>query len=106
MKMIKRLSAEIAGNIEEARDKIKTAYGLKTECPEAAAWYREMANAHIAFNTNGHALVKKMIEAYKASEEYKRKPEYAEGMIAAYSAMHDEMMEKTAEVRAMIEGYK
>ena len=78
MKMIKRLCAEIAGNIEEARDKIKTAYGLKTECPEAAAWYREMANAHIAFNTNGHALVKKMIEAYKAGEDYKKKPEYAD----------------------------
>lgn len=106
MKMIKRISAEIACNIEEARDKIKAAYGLKTECQEAAAWYREMANAHIAFNTNGHALVKKMIEAYKASDDYKKKPEYAEGMIAAYSAMHDELMEKTAEVRAMIEGYK
>ena len=106
MKMIKRLSAEIAGNIEEARDKIKTAYGLKTECPEAAAWYREMANAHIAFNTNGHALVKKMIEAYKSGDDYKKNPEYADGMIAAYSAMHDELIEKTAEVRAMIEGYK
>ena len=106
MKMIKRLSAEIAGNIEEARDKIKTAYGLKTESPEAAAWYREMANAHIAFNTNGHALVKKVIEAYKAGDDYKKNPEYADGMIAAYSAMHDELMEKTAEVRAMIEGYK
>ena len=104
MKMIKRLSAEIAGNIEEARDKIKTAYGLKTECPGAAARYREIENAHIAFNTNGHALVKKMIEAYKASDDYKKKPEYAEGMIAAYSAMHDELMDKTAEVRAMIEG--
>ena len=106
MKLIKQISADMACNIDEARDKIKNAYGLKMECPEAAAWYREMANAHIAFNTNGHALVKKMIEAYKAGDEYKRKPEYAEGMIAAYSAMHDEMMEKTAEVRAMIDGYK
>ena len=106
MKMIKRISAEIACNIEEARDKIKTAYGLKTECREAAGWYGEMANAHSAFNTNGHTLVKKMIDAYKAGDDYKKNPEYAEGMIAAYSAMHDELMEKTAEVRAMIEGYK
>ena len=106
MKMIKRLSAEIAGNIEEARDKIKTAYGLKTECPEAAAWYREMANAHIAFNTNGHALVKKMIEAYKAGEEYKKKPEYAEGMMAVWKAIHEDMIAKSAEVRATIDGFK
>ena len=106
MKLIKQMANNIAGNIDEARDKIRMAYELRNEYPEAAAWYREMANAHIAFNTNGHALVKKMIEAYKASDDYKKKPEYAEGMIAAYSAMHDELMEKTAEVRAMIEGYK
>ena len=38
MKMIKRLSAEIAGDVEEAGDKRRTAYALRTECPEAAAW--------------------------------------------------------------------
>ena len=43
---------------------------------------------------------------YILEQNYKKKPEYADGMIAAYSAMHDELMEKTAEVRAMIEGYK
>ena len=61
MKLIKRLSADIACNIDEAREKIRTAYALKAECPEAAAWYREMAAAHINFNTNGHAVVKKLM---------------------------------------------
>lgn len=50
MKLIQRLSNEIAGNIEEAREKIRIAYELKAEAPEAAAWYREMASAHIGFN--------------------------------------------------------
>lgn len=106
MKMIKRLSHSISCNIDEARDKIKTAYELKAECPEAAAWYREMANAHIAFNANGHVAVKKLIDAYKASEEYKRNPGYADGMIAAWSAMHDNMAARSAEVKAMIDGFK
>lgn len=106
MKLIKQITSDMACNIDEARDKIKTAYDIKAECPEAAAWYREMANAHIAFNSNGHSAVKKLIDAYKASEEYKRNPGYADGMIAAWSAMHDNMAARSAEVKAMIDGFK
>lgn len=106
MKLIMRLSSDIACNIDEARDKIRTAYSLKAECPEAAAWYRDMAAAHIGFNTAGHATVKKLIDAYKASEDYKQKPAYADGMIAAWEAMHSDLTSKTAEVKAMIEGWK
>lgn len=106
MKIIKRLSNDIACNIEEARDKIRTAYELKSEYPEAASWYREMAAAHIGFNQSGHAAVKKLIEAYKASDEYKEKSEFANGMIAAWEAMHNEFVSKAAEVKAMIDGFK
>lgn len=106
MKIIKRLSNDLAGNIEEARDKIRVAYELKAEFPEAAAWYREMAAAHINFNSNGHATVKKLIDAHKNSEEYKRNPAYADGMIAAWTVIHDDLIAKTAEVKAMIDGFK
>lgn len=106
MKIIKRLSNDIACNIEEARDKIRTAYELKSEYPEAANWYREMAAAHIGFNQSGHAAVKKLIEAYKASDEYQKKAEFANGMIAAWEAMHTDMMARAAEVKAMIDGFK
>lgn len=106
MKIIKRLSNDLAGNIEEARDKIRVAYELKAELPEAAAWYREMAAAHINFNSNGHATVKKLIDAHKNSEEYKRNPAYADGMIAAWTVIHDDLIAKTAEVKAMIDGFK
>lgn len=106
MKIIKQLSNDIACNIDEARDKIRTAYELKAEYPEAGAWYREMAIAHINFNANGHAAVKKLIEGYKASEEYRRNPSYADGMIDAWTVIHDDLIAKTAEVKAMIEGYK
>lgn len=106
MKIIKRISNDLAGNIEEARDKIRVAYELKAEFPEAAAWYREMASAHINFNSNGHATVKKLIDAHKNSEEYKRNPAYADGMIAAWTVIHDDLIAKTAEIKAMIDGFK
>lgn len=106
MKIIKQISNDIACNIDEARDKIRTAYELKTEYPEAGAWYREMAMVHLNFNANGHAAMKKLIEGYKASEEYRRNPSYADGMIDAWTVIHDDLIARTAEVRAMIEGYK
>lgn len=106
MKIIKRLSNDIACNIEEARDKIRTAYELKSEYPEAASWYREMAAAHINFNSSGHGVVEKLIEQYKTSDAYKRNPEYANGMLGAWQAMHADMMARAAEVKAMIDGYK
>lgn len=106
MRMIKRLANDIAGNIDEAREKIRTAYELKAEAPEAAAWYREMASAHLGFNTNGHAAVKKIIDTYKASEEYKRNPSFADGMLTAWEAVHNDLIAKTAEVKAMVDGWK
>lgn len=106
MKIIKQLCNEISGNIDEAREKIRMAYELKCECPEAANWYRDMANSHINFNTNGHATIKKVIEAYKASDAYKREPEYANGMIAAFEAVHNDLIVKSAEVKSLIDGWK
>lgn len=106
MKLIKRISNDIAGNIDEAREKIRTAYELKAESPEAAAWYREMANAHLGFNSKGHEVSKKLIETYKNSEEYKRNPAFADGMLGAWNAIHDDLIAKTAEVKAMVDGFK
>lgn len=106
MRIIKQLSHDIAGNIEEAREKIRTAYELKSEHPDVAAWYKEMAAAHIGFNTNGHNAVKKVIESYKASEHYKQNPSFADGMMAAWDAVHNDLIAKSAEVKAMIDGCK
>ena len=106
MKLIKQISNDIAENISEARDKIRTAYETKTILPDAATWYREMASAHIGFNTKGHEVVKKLIEAYKASEDYKKNPDYADGMLCAWNAIHEDLIAKTAEVKAMVDGFK
>lgn len=106
MRIIKRLITDMAGNIDEARDKIRTAYELKAEYPKAAEWYRSMAAAHLGFNDAGHKTVSEIVEVYKASDEYKRRPEYADGMLAAWEAVHSDLTAKCAEVKAMIDGYK
>lgn len=65
-----------------------------------------MADAHIRFNDEGHAVVERMIEKYKSTEAYRSNPEYARGMTDAWKAIHADLLAETAEVRAMIEGFE
>lgn len=65
-----------------------------------------MEYADIRFNADGHNVVEKLIESCKNSEEYKRNPEYANGMLDAWKAIHAEMRAQSAKVAAMINQYK
>ena len=103
MKMIKMISEEIKGNICEAREKICTAYKLREKDKAVADWYRDMAAQHIAFNTVGHANVKRLIDDAKSKHaDDKLMP----GMVAVYEDMHADIMRDSAEVQAMIAAYK
>ena len=103
MKMIKMISEEIKGNICEAREKIGMAYKLREKDKAAADWYKDMAAQHIAFNTAGHACVKRLIDDAKAKHaDDKLLP----GMVAVYEDMHADIMRDSAEVQAMIAAYK
>lgn len=103
MKMIKMISEEIKGNICEARDKIGMAYKLREKDKAAADWYKDMAAQHIAFNTVGHANVKRLIDEAKSKHaDDKLMP----GMVAVYEDMHADIMRDSAEVQAMIAAYK
>ena len=103
VKMIKKLTDDMWENIHEAKDKIKEAYKLRDKDKSAADWYREMAVAHMAFNTNGHQNVKRLIE--HAQMEMKDNP-MTPGMLAVYNEMHADIMAHAAEVNAMIAAYK
>lgn len=103
MKMIKMLTDAMWENIDEAKDKIKEAYKLRDTDRGVADWYREMAVAHMAFNTNGHQNVKRLIE--HAQMEMKDNP-MIPGMLAVYNEMHADIMAYAAEVNAMIAAYK
>ena len=103
MKMIKMLSEEIKGNICEAREKIGMAYKLREKDKAVADWYKDMAAQHMAFNTAGHANVKRLIDDAKSKHaDDKLMP----GMVAVYEDMHADIMRDSAEVQAMIAAYK
>ena len=103
MKMIKWASDIISGNIREAEKYIGKAYELRETNRDAADWCREMAAKHLDFNATGHELVKKLIADYNASG---KNHELAPGMKAVYDEIHADLMRRTAEVQAMISGYK
>lgn len=103
MRMIKQISGDIRCNISEAREKICTAYKLRDKDKAAADWYRDMAAQHLAFNTAGHANVKRLIDEAKSKRaDDKLMP----GMVAVYEDMHADIMRDSAEVQAMIAAYK
>ena len=103
MKMIKQLSEDIRHNIEEARDKIGTAYKLREKDKAAADWYKMMAAAHMEFNNVGHSNVTRLIaEARQHMADNPMLP----GMIAVYDDIHADVMKDAAEVSAMIAAYK
>ena len=103
MRMIKQVCCEIKGNICEAREKIGMAYKLREKDKAAADWYKDMAAQHMAFNTAGHANVKRLIDDAKAKHaDDKLMP----GMVAVYEDMHADIMRDSAEVQAMIAAYK
>ena len=103
MKMIKKVSDAIRENIHEAREKIEMAYRLHEEDKIVADWYKEMAAAHLAFNTNGHNVVVKLIDQAKAE---KSGNPMMPGMMAAYNEIHAGLKLEAAEVHAMIQNYK
>lgn len=103
MRMIKKLSEEIKGNIHEARNKIGEAYKLRDTDKAVADWYKEMAAAHMQFNTNGHSNVARLIA--DARSKMGNDP-LLPGMMVVYDEIHADIMREAAEVQAMITAYK
>lgn len=103
MKMIKKISDDMWENIHEAKEKIREAYKLRDHDKGVADWYKEMAEAHMKFNVNGHANVKRLIDSAKI--DLKDNP-MVPGMLAVYNEMHADIMAEAAEVSAMISAYK
>lgn len=106
MRTIKMLSQDIECNILEADEKMETAYSLKLEHPAMALWYRDMAQAHLGFNTKGHELVAAEIQNYKNSQHYADHPEYADGMLAVWNDKHADLITRTSRIKSMIDSFK
>jgi hypothetical protein len=103
MWMIKKVSDEIRGNIHEAREKINKAYKLRDENRSVAEWYKEMASAHIGFNSTGHSVVTRLIDEAKV---HMHDNPMMPGMMAVYNEIHADLIRESAEVQAMIQNFK
>ena len=79
---------------------------VKSTYPALAAWYKDMALAHLNFNDTGHQIGMKMISDYKASDAYNADPSYADAMIPVWDAEHADMVEDTAGVKQEINSFK
>ena len=92
----------MAGNVREARKYAIKAYDLRDKNKAASDWCKEMAAAHITFNTGGAALAKKLMDEAKANDPSER----MEGRLEVWSERHAEIVREGAEVKAMLEGLK
>ena len=92
----------MGGNVREARKYAIKAYDLRDKNKAASDWCKEMAAAHLAFNTGGAALAKKLMDEAKASDPSER----MEGRLDVWGERHAEIVREGAEVKAMLECLK
>ena len=101
MKIIEKLSDQIADEIECAEKYAKCALNYKDEYPALAEVYYRIANVKMAHMNLLHSQVVAMIEDYK-----KTKGEVPEGMKILYDILHRKHIEQAAAVKGMLNLYK
>lgn len=105
MLIIKQIARDIACNIREAEDKIGTAYSIRSDHPDEAEWYRDMAAEHLRFNDRAHSLIADLIDRYKHSDAHVEHPEYSAGMMAVWQEQHADLVKDSARVKAMVDSF-
>ena len=100
---IKKTAKTIDHNVQEAERHIRKAHEMREECRMTADWYKEMAQKHLEFNTQGRAIYDRKMRDLIETEDA---AEYLPGIKAAYNDWISDINEKTAEVMAMIQMYK
>nr|DAI88722.1 MAG TPA: hypothetical protein [Caudoviricetes sp.] len=103
MELMNWIIDRLRSNISEAQGYIMKAYAKRETNATAAAWCRDMAVGHLAFNSNGIALAKKLMEDLRTSPDRK---EYNEGMLAVYGVEIADINKCMAEVNNLISAYK
>lgn len=92
----------MAGNVREARKYAVKAYDMREKSKAASDWCKEMAVAHLTFNTGGTALAKKLMDEAKANDPSER----MEGRLEVWAERHAEIVREGAEVKAMLDCVK
>lgn len=92
----------MAGNVREARKYAMKACDMREKNKAASDWCKEMAAAHLTFNTGGTALAKKLMDEAKAKDPSER----MEGRLEVWTERHAEIVREGVEIKAMLECLK
>ena len=103
MHMVKWIACVLEGNVREAKKYAMKAHELRNHHRMAADWCRDMAQSHLGFNSAGHTLFERTINEMDSSGEYAA---MMPGVRAVYEDRIQDIMQDTAEIKAMIEMYK
>lgn len=97
MEIIKTISEKIDAELQDAECYIELAHHWKTEQPEAAQLFFELAKSEVEHQNKLHEHAARLINKYKA--EHGEPPK---AMLAVYSYLHDRHTKRAAEVSASI----
>ena len=100
MEIIKLTTELIADELCDAEKYAKLANTWKTECPDAAKVFSDLANAEVEHQNRLHTLVVKLIDKARAE-----KGDPPKEMMAVYNYLHEKNIEKAAAVMAYIRLY-
>lgn len=95
-------------NIAEARDKIHKANEWKERNRGIADWHRQMAAAHLDFNSGAAQMARDGLREMSAAHGHdhdEHEYHHIRGKCEAYEEWLEHIAPETAEVRAMIDAY-
>lgn len=101
MRIIKKLSEQIADEVEGALDYATEALTIKDEDPELSKFYAELSRTEYGHMEKLHSHVMEKIR--EARDEYPDPPQW---MLEKWDEQHRDMMAKAAKAKALIDMYK
>lgn len=97
MEKVIEIMDDISTNIDEAFEKVETAFRMREHCPHYAEWLVSMATQHLAFNSRGFEVMDRMLEKHK---------EHTDVAFMNFATMwKGHAMRKASKVKAMIEAF-
>lgn len=101
MELIKKLSAYIEEELDDAEKYAKCALKYKTDFPQLAKTFFELANEEMGHKDRLHVEVARIIEQYR-----KENGTPPAAMLAVYEYLHERQIEKAREVKVLLDMYR